>query len=211
MSRKQRSDHAKPLKNLINSISHHLPIFQIAMPLSGTNESRQYNAEIHYHSKASDNIGRIFIEIALREAHLTTPIQALVNTLLTHPFNHQNTVKPFLVRCFSMEEAYAEKIRAALTRRQPAIRDFYDIDYALRNKMINPYNETFIELVKKKLLADPKQPVTINHDTKALLRNKITAELIPTLKPSEKEIFNLDKVFEFVETYHTSCLSDLVF
>jgi predicted nucleotidyltransferase component of viral defense system len=34
------------------------------------------------------------------------------------------------IPCMSLEEAMAEKMRAALTRTIPAIRDFYDIRYA---------------------------------------------------------------------------------
>lgn len=34
------------------------------------------------------------------------------------------------IKCFSLDEMMAEKIRAALTRREPAIRDFFDVRYA---------------------------------------------------------------------------------
>ena len=41
-------------------------------------------------------------------------------------------VAPISVRSIDKIEALAEKFRAALSRREPAIRDFFDIDYAVR-------------------------------------------------------------------------------
>src|SRR4030042_642789 len=50
--------------------------------------------------------------------------------LLNDPFSRKPAVQEFSILCMSQREAYAEKIRAALTRKELAIRDFYDIDYA---------------------------------------------------------------------------------
>lgn len=38
-------------------------------------------------------------------------------------------MKPVMLPCISKIEAFAEKFRAAMTRREVAIRDFYDIDH----------------------------------------------------------------------------------
>ena len=41
-------------------------------------------------------------------------------------------VPAFSVPCLSRAEAMAEKLRAALSRRDVAIGDFYDVDHAVR-------------------------------------------------------------------------------
>jgi hypothetical protein len=49
-----------------------------------------------------------------------------------------------MVQCLAMQEAFAEKFRAALSRRDAAIRDFYDIAYAVGNAGIKPDVDEFI-------------------------------------------------------------------
>ena len=66
-NRKSRSNAAKPMKNIIEDIEHSIPIFNIMKPLTGSNESRQYNAELNYKSKSNFKTNRILIEIGLRE------------------------------------------------------------------------------------------------------------------------------------------------
>ena len=58
------------------------------------------------------------------------PVTLLARTVLLDPFRNAAAVKPFAVRVLSAREAYAEKLRAALSRRDPAIRDFFDLDHA---------------------------------------------------------------------------------
>src|SRR5579863_2727653 len=67
--RKERSALVKPCKLAIDDIPKQLP-FILEKPLAGTNESKQYNAEIIYQSKVSGLKERILIEIGLREPHL---------------------------------------------------------------------------------------------------------------------------------------------
>ena len=45
-------------------------------------------------------------------------------------------VAPVTVRCVDKIEALAENFRVALSRREPAIRDFFDIDYAVRKGLL---------------------------------------------------------------------------
>jgi hypothetical protein len=59
----------------------------------------------------------ISIEVGLREATLTTPHQGLSKTMLLNPINGEPLVDAFVVSYRSYQEAMAEKLRAALTRR----------------------------------------------------------------------------------------------
>jgi|WetSurMetagenome_2_1015567.scaffolds.fasta_scaffold225288_2 pimeloyl-ACP methyl ester carboxylesterase len=52
-------------------------------------------------------------------------------------------------------EAFTEKFRAALTCRDVAIRDFYDIDYASRKLDLHIDDGELIRLVKQKLSVPP--------------------------------------------------------
>lgn len=55
-------------------------------------------------------------------------------------------VEPVEVAVLSRREAYSEKLRAALTRREPAIRDYHDLDHAVRTKWVATTDRKLIEL-----------------------------------------------------------------
>ena len=44
----------------------------------------------------------------------------------------------------NIKEAFAEKVRAALTRRDPAIRDFYDLHLAMKSEKIDFFDPGFL-------------------------------------------------------------------
>ena len=70
-------------------------------------------------------------------------------TLLLDPITEQPLLKPAAVNCLSQLEAYAEKFRAALSQRE-AIRDFYDLDHAVRRLGLQIEAAELIDLVRKK-------------------------------------------------------------
>ena len=53
-----------------------------------------------------------------------------IQDIFTHPLTREKLFDDQTIQCISLDEAMAEKVRAALTRRTPAIRDLYDIWYA---------------------------------------------------------------------------------
>ena len=63
----------------------------------------------------------IKIEIGLREEVLLSLTKKNAKTLLTDPFSKLSVIPPFTVNSLAWDEVYAEKIRAALCRREPAI------------------------------------------------------------------------------------------
>lgn len=193
--RKERSALINPCKLIINNIPNYLP-FELTKSLVGSNESRQYNAELGYQSKISNSNERILIEIGLREPHIIKPIKHKANTLLSNPFSGGEVVRQYEIDGLIRDEAYAEKIRAALTRQRLAIRDFYDIAYAIDNKLINLENKSFITLVRKKLTVPGSNLIDLDDIKKTFLMSRVGTELEPTLSSKSSLLFELEAVIE---------------
>lgn len=193
-NRKQRSNAVNPLKKLLSSIEMNQSIFKIGVELKGSDDSRQYNMQIAYRSQVSPKPGTIFIEIGLREELLLPKSINGAKTLLIDPYSASKKVKDFSIPSLALYEAYAEKTRAALCRKKLAIRDFYDLDYALINSLINFNDETFLDLVKEKVKYETHFHDFKNSDIIKNLRSKIKSELEPTLKKSSSITFNLERI-----------------
>ncbi len=193
-TRKQRSNRVKPFKSIINDIVEHFPNFYVKKMLTGSNESRQYNAELQYDSVISKKKGRILIDIGLRGELLMAPILTKLRTVLQAPFTGEYVVMPFTFHSLSKYEAYAEKIKAALTRNRLAIRDFYDIHIALENKIINFNDENLIAYVIQKIQNSNENLIEFNNVIEDELHRKILTELVQTLRNRNVGTFNLNKV-----------------
>ena len=89
-------------------------------------------------------------DTGLRELLLDEIYQGIAQTLIKNPLIGNSAIKGIKLNCLSLKEAYAEKIRAALTRREPAIRDFFDIYHGVSNKIINPFDNNLLDLVNNK-------------------------------------------------------------
>ncbi len=75
-----------------------------------------------------------------------------------------------------MWELFAEKFRAALTRREPAIRDYFDIFYAIRNLDIDFESNDFLTLIKGKLKIPGNDSISICELRKKQLQDQIETE-----------------------------------
>jgi hypothetical protein len=131
--RAERSKKAATLKQAMAELPRLLPAFSMIQPMTGANNSTQYVAVVGYKSLISEQQDTIKIEVGLREPLITTVHRGSARTILLDPVSDRPLLKPTSLRCISKIEAFAEKFRAALTRREVAIRDFYDIDYAGAN------------------------------------------------------------------------------
>ena len=209
-SRNQRRTAIKPIKEIIGGITTALPIFKFEIPLKGSNESRQYNAELRYQSKLTGIEGKILIDIGLREQHLQPSEYKEANTLLIDPFTSDDKVGTYPIKCLSLQEAYAEKMRAALTRKKPAIRDYFDIFYAKNNKLIDFQHPQFIDLLKSKLSVPDNGDIALDNDKIALLTEKIDTELFPTLKQNDDYKFDLTIIINELKRYAKDYLHDYV-
>jgi len=100
--------------------------------------------------------------------------------------------------CISRMEAFAEKFRAAVSRRDVAIRDFYDIDYAVRRLDLRPQDPALIELVRQKLAVPGNGPADVSGSRLAALRQQLEPELKPVLRSKDFAEFDLERAFRIV-------------
>ena len=194
-SRAERSARAAGLKKAVAALAGQLPIFRVVQAATGANSSTQYLAAASYASLLGRQEETIRIEASLREPLLTPVRSAPARTLLLDPVSGQALVRPAAVRCISRTEAFAEKFRAALSRREAAIRDFYDIDYAVRKLGVQPHEAEMVALVKQKLAVPGNEPVDVSGPRLAALRRQLGPQLKPVLRADDFAQFDLDRAF----------------
>lgn len=206
-TRKERSHLAALAKPVVNELSDRIPSLIVEKKLTGSDESRQYNAEITYPSSLAKKPGRILIEIGLREKVQRATSKEKMSTLLLNPFTQKQIIPPFYFHSLSKNEAYAEKMRASLTRKKVAIRDFYDLDYAIKHNIININDPDFIALLKMKLSLPNTILTNFDKAILDLLKTKISTELMPTLNQSQGSMFDLNKILLVLENFIKKHLS----
>jgi predicted nucleotidyltransferase component of viral defense system len=120
--------------------------------LKKQDNSRQYNFEFGYNSVITDKVETIKIELRSRDKSIVLPIEEHpVQHKFTDPFRNESLIDDGLVKTLSLKEVLADKLAAAINRAKP--RDFYDIDYAIRNNF-DFADKFFVEVFKKKLQDD---------------------------------------------------------
>ncbi len=197
-TRAQRRAGIKPVKSIFEKLPSIIPGVTISEALRGHNESRQYIGYLEYPSVIMEKKEKILVEVGLREALLIPSESKKVNTIALNPFRGQPLLPEYTVRVMALQEAYAEKVRAALTRRGPAIRDFFDLFYADAAKALNFFDPDFLTMVKVKIDVPGNAPIDISADRKQELDRQIEGQLKPVLRPPDFDGFNLDGAFEFV-------------
>lgn len=201
--RRERSARVEELKKAIPVLPDMLPVFRIEEKLRGANNSSQYLSTIGYTSFADGSAQTIKLEVGLREPILFAPTESNARTILLNAVNSKEAIPSYDVKCLSFNESMAEKFRAALTRREVAIRDFYDIDYASRNGM--KFDDTgFIDIIRKKLNVPGNDPPDTSDERLEPLRSQLEARLKPVLRPRDYDTFDLDRAIVIVRIIHKS-------
>ena len=205
-TRSKRRARMKSIKHLFNGLPAEVPGITIAQDLKGHNDSRQYIGELEYHSAVVERLGRIKIEVGLREPLLVPPISGEAQTLLVYSFTSPVSRYPAItVNAMAKEEAYAEKVRAALTRREPAIRDYFDLFHASRQLGLDFSDSNFLNLLRTQLEVPGNEPIDVALERNAAPPPQLNGQLKPVLRPDDFTRFKLDEVFEFV-----SGIADLI-
>jgi predicted nucleotidyltransferase component of viral defense system len=106
----------------------------------------------------------------------------------------EEAVHPVAAASLSREEAYAEKVRAALTRDKPAPRDLFDLDYAVQNDVLDCEDPEFLRLAARKVAAE-KAMDWLAEDRLEIFRRQIEGELRPVLRPETFASFDVDRAF----------------
>lgn len=196
--RKERSQRARILKGLLAEIEVRSPGIRLFRALEGANNSTQYIAVFGYTSLLHLREERIEFEVGLREPLLTAAVQGEAKTLLLNPVSGSSLVRNIHVPSLSLKETFAEKFRAALSRREVTIRDFFDIDYAVRTLGVRPDDAEFITLVRRKLAVPANKPVNVSAERLVSLRQQLAPRLRPVLRERDFREFDLDRAFGIV-------------
>ena len=192
-SRSERSGKVAGLKSHLLAVSEGEPSLSVAKPLRGANQCKQYLGTVSYASLVHDREDTIKIEVGLREPLITPAVTGSARTALLDPISGQTLVAPVTLPCISKVEAFAEKIRAALTRREVAIRDFYDIDYGVTRLGLRPTDSENLKLVREKLAVPGNDPVDVSDLRMSSLKGQLTTRLRPVLRDRDFDAFNLDR------------------
>ena len=206
--RRERRKRVAALKEHLAEAPERVPCFRVVDSLQGFNNSTQYSGRISYRSLITGRDEFVKIEISVREPIIEAVEQLPARTLLTDPFRGAPAVDAISTVVLSCREAYAEKLRAALTRRDPAIRDFYDVDHAFRTDRIRQTDRRLIDLVRQKLAIPGNDPSDVSESKLAELRRQVDIHLKPVLRESDFARFDLDRAFETVKRFAEPLLSE---
>jgi predicted nucleotidyltransferase component of viral defense system len=170
--------------------------FREVSPFRGFNESRQYNAVFGYESLFLPE-DTIKFEVGFRGDLMLAPVRQPLQTLLRDAYNPQKPViSPFDALVLSHQEAYAEKVRAALSRQIPAIRDFYDIT-AIADSGFDLNTPDFFALDARKLAADKSAQIDLSESKQRALQERIHSELQDALRNNSS--FTLHESWKILE------------
>jgi len=194
--RNERSKRVESVRKALHDLKRSVPVFYVTDALKGANKSTQYLAVVGYISLLSQQPETIKVEVSLRKPLLRPAVTGKAQTLLRNPLTNNAMVTPLAVRCIDKSEALAEKFRAALSRREPAIRDFFDVDYAVRKDGLRPAAGGFIDQVTQKLAIPGNDPVDVSVQRLTELRRQVEPQLKPVLREKDYMEFDLDRAFK---------------
>lgn len=169
----------------------------------GRNESKQYLYYFTYQSVVSPIEGRIKFEVGLRYNPILKTEKRKVQHYFLHPFTEEALFDGGEIKCLALKEVVAEKLRAAATRKVIAPRDFYDLDFILRNGFEMPDAEV-MELFQRKLAEDGADTDLVKYLTNLGrkdneikdMRSRIQEELFEVLTAEERKNFDLDSALK---------------
>jgi predicted nucleotidyltransferase component of viral defense system len=192
-TRGERRKAIEPVKAHLSSIKILAPGLHLEGELTGHDESRQYSALFTFKSIITAKKGTIKFEVSLREPLLDQVLHAPARTLLMDPFKRDELLSAATVICLSTKEAFAEKIRAALTRKEAAIRDLFDLDHAIRHVKIDLQDSELVNFARSKLVVPGTGSIDISLPRIEAMRRQLTTELQPVLRPADYSVFDFDK------------------
>lgn len=198
-TRSNRRKCIQPVKDNIEKFARQLGLKVDGIEKAGHNESKQYVYNFIYQSALRPTEMKIKFEIGLRYNPLCKTEVKNVQHKFLHPFTGEPLFDGGKVNCFSLNEIVSEKLRAAALRQTIVPRDFYDLDFILRNGF-NLANKEVIDLFKRKLEEDggdtdlEKYRINLGRldDEIKDMRSRIKEELFAVLTPEEQSKFDLD-------------------
>jgi len=184
-----------PLKEHFAGLSERLPCLRSVEEFTGHNQNRQYIGRCSYRSLVTGQDEFVKVEISLREVIVEPVEKRPAITVLIDPYRGLPVIQPILVDVLSVREAYAEKLRAALTRREPAVRDFYDVHHAIGMGILDPFEDDLLQLVRRKLALPDCEPVDTSPEKLRDLSMQVESQLRPVLRVADYDSFDLPQAF----------------
>ena len=160
------------------------------------NEHRLAMFTFEYKSVIDDSIQTIKIDISAKSKLILEPVQWKIKAIFFDKIYEKDVFEKHYINCIDLKESVAEKIRAWLTRKTPAIRDFFDIRYIKQNSDFDFQDPELKKLIIKKL-EDVNFEYTLDKDNNYnLLERQIETDLKPVLKDNFN--FNLPEIYKFI-------------
>jgi predicted nucleotidyltransferase component of viral defense system len=200
-TRGKRSKAITPIREKMPAFLDRLELTSDNPQGKGFNNSTQYLFDIQYQSVLLDKKENIKLEISLRQLPFLEPEQVIIKHFFQDPFTGEDLIEQGKVLALSLEESVAEKLKAAISRPIPAIRDYYDLWHFIRNGF--DFNRSdFLEMVDKKLRLDGyerdySQNLGLSEQSIQELKRSIDTSLVLMIRRDEK--FDLDEVLIFFD------------
>ena len=197
-ARSQRSRAITPIREKMPDFLKALQLTSDNPQGEGFNNSTQYIFKIKYPSMIMARDENVKIEISLRQPPLDKPVHTVIKHFYQDPFTGEDLFPPGKVLSLSLNEAVAEKLKAAISRKDVAIRDYYDL-WHIAESGFNFYQDKFIKLFRRKLSdeghdIDYKKDFGLSAAKLSILRRQVDTDLMPVIRADEK--FDLEKVLE---------------
>lgn len=197
-SRSQRSKAISPIREKMPDFLKALQLTSDKPQGEGFNNSTQYAFKVKYPSVLTAKDDIIKIEISLRQPPIDKPINTEIKHFYQDPFTGEDLFPRGKILSLSWNEAVAEKLKAAISRKDVAIRDYYDL-WRIVELGFDFHSDKFIKLFKRKVTdegyaGDYKKDFGLSPNKLYLLRRQVDSDLIPVIRAGES--FDLDKVFE---------------
>ncbi len=191
------------VKDNIESFAKKLGLRLEGAGKAGRNESKQYVYYFVYDSVTVPSEQTVKFEIGLRFNPILKPEARSVRHKFLHPFTGEPLFDAGKVNCLSLNEIVSEKLRATALRETIAPRDFYDLDFILRNGF-KLGNKEVKDLFKKKIEEDggdtdlKKYRMNMGRADAEIkdMRSRIKAELFEVLTKKEQQNFDLDSALK---------------
>lgn len=147
-----------------------------------------------YASVIDNSAQTIKIDISLKWRLLLPPLSRKIQSLFIDQIYEEPIFWEHTITCIDLRESLAEKMRAALTRDVPAIRDFFDIWYVKKYSAFDFNDMDFRELVHTKL-QEVDYSYTLDEHYE-LLKKQIITDLKPVL--SDQYDFDFPGIYNFI-------------
>ena len=204
-SKSQRSRTMKPIKEKMGDFISSLGLSAENLEGRAFNNSTQYVFYIQYDSFITNRKENIKLEISLRQPVLRKAEIVTIKHFYQDPFTGENLFPYGNILALALEECVAEKLKAAISRLTPAIRDFYDLNHFIENKY-SFENDDFLALVNFKLKHDSydrdyRRNLGLADSSTTELKRSIKTDLDPMIRTDEQ--FNLEDVLNYFNKLFT--------